>query len=94
MNANMTLTAKGQMTVPKHLRDQLQMKPGDKCYAWIRDGELIIVPRNKPLADLPGILGRPPRESDGALPDVKTVVMDAAVERFKHADTDPDGDSR
>jgi antitoxin PrlF len=51
MGFQVTITSKGQMTVPKNVREQLKIKPGDKCYAWVRNGEMIVVPRNKSLAD-------------------------------------------
>lgn len=63
MGFNITITSKGQMTIPKEMRDKLQVKAGDKCYAWIRNGEIVIVPRNKPLEALAGMLGRPPSGS-------------------------------
>ncbi|SIQ16704.1 looped-hinge helix DNA binding domain-containing protein, AbrB family [Rhizobium sp. RU35A] len=85
MNTNVTITSKGQMTVPKALRDQLDMKPGDKCYAWVRDGELIIVPRNKPLAGLLGMLGRPPASVASQGDDIRDIVSDAAVDRYLRA---------
>ncbi len=91
MNTNVTITAKGQMTVPKALRDQLQMKPGDKCYAWVRNGELIIVPRNKSLEGLVGFLGRPPVASVSD-ENVDDVVADAAVARYLRAEKSVEGE--
>jgi AbrB family looped-hinge helix DNA binding protein len=38
-----TLTQKGQVTIPKHLRDQLGLKPGDKLsFELNRDGRIEI----------------------------------------------------
>lgn len=85
MNTNVTITSKGQMTVPKALRDQLDMKPGDKCYAWVRNGELIIVPRNKPLEGLVGMMGRPPASDASNRGNIREVVADAAVARYLEA---------
>lgn len=34
-----TLTSKGQVTIPKHVRDQLGLKPSDKVEIDVRDGE-------------------------------------------------------
>lgn len=85
MNTTVTITSKGQMTVPKALRDQLDMRPGDKCYAWVRDGELIIVPRNKPLAGLVGMMGRPPASVTSAEDAIHGAASEAAVERYLRA---------
>ncbi|WP_306934131.1 AbrB/MazE/SpoVT family DNA-binding domain-containing protein [Agrobacterium larrymoorei] len=60
MGFQTTITSKGQMTVPKNVRDELELKPGDKCYVWVRNGEMIVVPRNKSFNDLAGLLGAPP----------------------------------
>lgn len=87
MGSNITITSKGQLTIPKDLREQLNVQPGDKCYAWVRNGELVIIPRNKSVRDLAGILGAPPAGALLSEEDIEDVVMDAAVERFERAAT-------
>ncbi len=38
-----TLTRKGQVTIPKHIRDSLSLKPGCKLIFDVnRDGELVL----------------------------------------------------
>jgi AbrB family looped-hinge helix DNA binding protein len=38
-----TLTRKGQVTIPKHVRDSLSLKPGSKLvFALNDDGELVL----------------------------------------------------
>ncbi|MET0171790.1 MAG: AbrB/MazE/SpoVT family DNA-binding domain-containing protein, partial [Agrobacterium vaccinii] len=37
MGFQTTITSKGQMTVPKSVREQLDIRPGDKCYVWVRN---------------------------------------------------------
>jgi antitoxin PrlF len=40
-----TLTSKGQATIPKHIRDALGLKPGDKLTFDVNDaGELVLRP--------------------------------------------------
>ncbi|EHS48753.1 transcriptional regulator, AbrB family [Rhizobium sp. PDO1-076] len=87
MGSNITITSKGQLTIPKDLREQLNVQPGDKCYAWVRNGQLVIIPRNKSVRDLAAILGKPP--AGALLPDeeIDDAIMDAAVERFEKAIT-------
>lgn len=80
MGFQATITSKGQMTVPKDVREQLKIKPGDKCYVWVRNGEMIVVPRNKPLADLVGALGSPPNGNRLAIEDIDTAIGDAISE--------------
>jgi AbrB family looped-hinge helix DNA binding protein len=85
MGFNITITSKGQMTIPKDLRDQLNVKAGDKCYAWVRNGELVMVPRNKPLGELAGILGKPPVDAPLSQEGIDEAIMDAVVERYENA---------
>ena len=75
MGHHATITSKGQMTVPKAVREALNIKPGDKCYVWVRDGEMIVIPRNKSLADLAGILGEPPYGAGATIDDRSNAAM-------------------
>lgn len=49
-----TLTSKGQVTIPKRIRDALRLEPGSQVdFAVNRDGELVILkagsrPKKKP----------------------------------------------
>ncbi|UJW87350.1 AbrB/MazE/SpoVT family DNA-binding domain-containing protein [Devosia sp. SL43] len=61
--ATATVTSKGQMTLPKDVRDDLGLRPGDKVEFIKRDGRYIIMPRNVPVASLAGILGKSPAGS-------------------------------
>lgn len=85
MGFNITITSKGQMTIPKDLREQLKVQPGDKCYAWVRNGELVIIPRNKPVSELAGILGKPPVAAQLSEDDIHDAAMSAALDRFEKA---------
>lgn len=69
-----TMTSKGQLTIPKEIRDELKLTPGTRFYVTIRNGQVVAVPKNKKLADLAGILGKPP---DGARLTVE--AMDEAI---------------
>jgi antitoxin PrlF len=57
MTAHSTITAKGQTTVPKEIRDRLKLKPGDKIeYVVEADGRITLKARNKRMLTLPGYL--------------------------------------
>lgn len=60
MGAFTTMTSKGQLTIPKDVREALNLAPGTKFYVTERDGEVVALPKNKTIADLAGILGDPP----------------------------------
>lgn len=52
-----TLTSKGRITLPKALRDELKLKPGDKIdFVRNSDGAYMFRPRRISAASLKGIL--------------------------------------
>ncbi|MCH2208606.1 MAG: AbrB/MazE/SpoVT family DNA-binding domain-containing protein [Lentisphaerales bacterium] len=53
------ITTKGQVTIPKSIRDSLHLNTGDKIEIIIKEGEAIIRPLSKKVDDLFGILKRP-----------------------------------
>ena len=67
-----TLTAKGQTTIPKAIREHLELKPGSKMrYLVGHDGRVTILPV-LPAASLRGMV-----KYDG--PSVSIEEMDAAI---------------
>lgn len=54
------LTSKAQTTIPKKVREFLNLKPGDGLYFIERDGEIMLRPRNVSADQLADILGPPP----------------------------------
>ena len=59
-----TLTSKGQTTIPKEIRDELGMKPGDRMtFTLMSDATGVMRVKNKSISDLAGTLykkGRKP----------------------------------
>ena len=76
-----TLTSKGQMTLPKDVRDALNLKPGDKVEFVRVEGRYELRPRNVRAADLAGVLGRSPEGRGMTVED-----MDEALAREMHQD--------
>jgi antitoxin PrlF len=70
-----TLTSKGQITVPKAVRDELHLRPGDTI-DFVRDpaGAFYLRPGHVDVADLRGFLKRPGRKP------VSLAAMDAAIQ--------------
>ncbi len=53
-----TLTSKGQVTIPKEIRDELELRAGDKLDFQIgKPGEIRVVAMNKRSVDVFGMLG-------------------------------------
>ena len=59
-----TLTSKGQLVIPKEIREYLHLQPGDRLDFLIGDdGDVIIRPAVTDVRELKGLLhkpGRPP----------------------------------
>ena len=70
-----TLTSKGQLTIPKLLRERLDLQTGDRLDFVLRDdGLLEVVPLKQPAHKLRGILPKPSRR-------VSVEEMNAAIAR-------------
>lgn len=57
-----TVTSKGQVTIPKRVRDHLGIKPGDRLEFHIDEsGNVHLETGNKSIRTLKGLLPRPER---------------------------------
>jgi len=57
-----TITSKGQVTVPKAVRDRFHLSPGDKIQFVIdEDGTLRVIPVTATLRELKGMVPKPDR---------------------------------
>lgn len=57
MPADVTLTSKGQITIPKEIRDGLGMKSGDRMtFTLMPDGTVVMRVKSKSVAGLAGAL--------------------------------------
>ena len=72
------LTSKGQVTVPKSIREALGIETGDRIEFVLRaNGVVELLPRRGRLVDLAGMLGPAPHRS--------VEQMDAAIGQACHA---------
>jgi antitoxin PrlF len=78
------ITSKGQVTVPKEIRDRLRLRNGQKIRFTIEDdGRAVITPAYTRLADLAGFLPKPKRRV--SIKEMNEAVRQAAVDRFRRA---------
>jgi antitoxin PrlF len=71
-----SLSSKGQVTIPKPIRDHLKLRTGDRLDFVIEDNRVVLRPGTRDLRTLRGILHRPGRKP------VSVEAMNAAVARF------------
>ena len=53
------MTSRGQITIPAEIRDKLGLISGNKLEFLIRDDQIIMLPINKSIRKLKGILPKP-----------------------------------
>ena len=81
--ATSTLTSKGQITVPKAIRDHLTLEAGDRVDFVIReDGTVEVKGLDRPVDELYGFLHRP------GVAAVSVEQIDAAIAGGRAADDD------
>ena len=72
-----TVTSKGQITIPKIVRDELGLREGDRvAFRILHDGSVIVEPETVDLLDLAGVL-KPQRKG------VTLADMDKAIRNQK-----------
>lgn len=73
-----TLTTKGQVTIPKKIRDYLKLDAGSKVDFVIDfDGQVKVIPLNFPAKALSGILHRPEMRA-ATIEEMEEAIMEGA----------------
>lgn len=76
-----SLTSKGQVTIPKELRDRLHLAPGDKVKFFIHpDGTVAILPK-RPASSLRGIVRYP--GPPATLEEMEAAIAEGATTRYR-----------
>jgi antitoxin PrlF len=79
-----TVTSKGQITLPKEIRERLNLLSGHRVRFSIESGErVVITPIGRRLSDLAGMLGKPRRSA--TLEEMDEAIRQAAVKRYLRA---------
>lgn len=74
--AKSTLTSKGQITLPKQIREHLHLAPGDRIDFLVKEnGQVFVRPARSRLKQLKGMLRTPGRKP------VSVDRMEAAIAR-------------
>ena len=57
MSALTTITSKSQITIPKDVRERLNLQPKDKLLVTVQGDRIIMIPiRMRPLTELRGVI--------------------------------------
>lgn len=83
--ASSNVTSKGQLTLPKAMRDQLGIQPGDRLMLFLENGVLNIRPTKEVVNSLIGSL-----KPKGIIPVynkkiIREAMAKAAVKRYKRS---------
>jgi antitoxin PrlF len=82
MDASATITSKGQVTVPKKVRDELGLREGDRVLFRVVDGRAVLA-RTPDLLDLAGSVPVPPDLRDLEWSDVRARAQEAQAARSR-----------
>ena len=77
-----TLTSKGQITIPKQVRDQLRIRPGCRFEFYVDgDRRIVMVPLDGKLEDLIGSLAG--RAAPLSVEDIDRAVVAGVLDRAR-----------
>ena len=73
-----TLTSKGQVTIPKEIRDELGLKPSDKILFSLEDGHLTLRRAYPALEEVAGSIPA----IDVPMKEWDDIIQDEAAQRY------------
>lgn len=77
-----TVTSKGQITIPKHIRDDLDIEAGSKVlFVKINDHDYRMIARTGKIQELAGILHRPGQPTV-SIEQMDSDIADAVSEEY------------
>ena len=79
--ATATMTSKGQLTVPKEIREQLGLAPGDKVELVVSGADGTAIMRKRRVVELSELLGSMPNNGYSlTLEEMDEAIAEAVVE--------------
>ena len=83
-----TMTSKGQLTVPKEIRDRLGLKPGDKVdfVPVAGDGDRVVMRRRRRVVELSELFGSLPTNGVSlTVEGIDDAIDEAVMERHERS---------
>ena len=74
------LSSKGQVTIPKAVRERLQIKPGDRFKFFFHPDGVMLLPK-VPTSRLKGMIPKPAQPV--TLKEMHRAIQEGATERFR-----------
>ena len=84
MGIESKLTSKGQTTIPLEVRKALKLKPGDRIRYVVTGGRVELIPRNRSVLELAGVLYDPDRKPI-SIEEMDEAIGEAIVERYERS---------
>lgn len=79
-----TITSKGQITIPKKIREKLGLKPGDKIEFEVEKGDLKVSRKKYSIMDTAGILYRE-GQKPASIEDMNKAIGKAIKDRYERS---------
>ena len=80
-----TITSKGQTTIPKSIRDRLNLKAGDRVDFVVEEGgRVVLVPATVHVTELKGMM--PPPRKAVSIEQMEAAIEAGAAARLKTAE--------
>ncbi|MDQ2908654.1 MAG: AbrB/MazE/SpoVT family DNA-binding domain-containing protein [Candidatus Eremiobacteraeota bacterium] len=76
-----TVTSKGQLTIPKAIRDKFKLKTGDRVEFLEESGKIVMIPASVDLVALGSVL--PPPRRHVSIEQMNRAIEVHAVRRFR-----------
>ena len=77
------INAKGQVTIPKEVRDELNLRPGDRVdFVRMHDGKYIFLAINKSITALEGIIPLR-RRKPATLEEMQAAIIAGATKGYR-----------
>jgi AbrB family looped-hinge helix DNA binding protein len=78
-----TVTSKGQITIPKSIRERLQLHPGDRVdFIVEKEGKVVLEPATMDVQELEGLLHKSGRKKV-TIKDMKLAIKQRYGKRIK-----------
>ncbi len=87
MRKMMSMSSKGQITLPLEVRESLGLIPGDTVVFTVLDGGVHLTPKSIDFNELAGLLGKPPAGT-ATLEEIDESVASAAGQAITKFETD------